>query len=287
MEQSYDAATLAAILNAAGGGPSNKAKPAKAKAEAKAAAPPADVIVVEKAKTGRATCRSCKGTLEMGEQRVGMYAWIAGRNSLTWQKPQCFMNNLTVAVQNGRGVCKKSGKPIVKGDVKLGLRSHTATSWVSLACAAKVLAPVLKCGARVPAEIDGVAALTPEQRSAVVKALGGGGQVGKAGKDKAASKAVPSKAPAVKKTIEKAGKKTAPAVKKTIEKAGKKTVEAGKATHKVGSKVGSGNVSWKFGAAVAHGVLMPEQETDTMCYARTGKGNTKALGKGKDYWWKN
>jgi len=59
-----------------------------------------------------------------------------------------------------------------------------------------------------------------------------------------------------------------------------------KAGSKVGEKVGSGTVQWRFGAGVAKGELMPEQETDTMCYARTEKGNTKALGKGKDYWWK-
>jgi hypothetical protein len=79
----------------------------------------------------------------------------------------------------------------------------------------------------------------------------------------------------VKKTISKQATAKAPA-----------TAKAAKAGSKVGEKVGAGAVQWRFGAGVAKGVLMPEQETDTMVYARTEKGNTKALGKGKDYWWK-
>ena len=31
--------------------------------------------------------------------------------------------------------------------------------------------------------------------------------------------------------------------------------------------------------------ILPGQETKSHCYARTHKGNTKTLAKGKDYWW--
>merc|ERR1719487_2808899 len=117
---------------------------------------PTDVVLVEKAKSGRAKCRSCSSPLEEGETRVGMYAWIMGRNALTWQKPQCFVNNLIVAKEaSGRGLCKKTNKKIAKGDVKLGFRSHTATSWVLPAAGAGLLKALAKCSVKMPA-VDGI-----------------------------------------------------------------------------------------------------------------------------------
>ena len=46
-----------------------------------------------------------------------------------------------------------------------------------------------------------------------------------------------------------------------------------------------GRVGWRFGGSVCFGSLLPAQETKSHCFARTHKGNTKTLAKGKDYWW--
>ena len=35
----------------------------------------------------------------------------------------------------------------------------------------------------------------------------------------------------------------------------------------------------------SRGTLLPAQESDTTCYARTHKGNTKTLTKGNASWW--
>ena len=84
-----------------------------------------------------------------------MYAWILGRNAITWQKPQCFVDNLIVAKEaTGRIVCKKTNKKIEKGALKLGFRSHTATSWVLPAPGAGLPKPLAKCGVKMPA-VDG------------------------------------------------------------------------------------------------------------------------------------
>ena len=48
------------------------------------------LIVYEDAKTSRSKCRKCMQQLQKGEKRVGMKAWIMGRNSVTWQHPICF-----------------------------------------------------------------------------------------------------------------------------------------------------------------------------------------------------
>ena len=53
-----------------------------------------------------------------------------------------------------------------------------------------------------------------------------------------------------------------------------------------GKKTGArGRVCWRFGGSLCYGALLPAQETNSHCYARTHKGNTKTLAKGKDYWW--
>ena len=68
-------------------------------------------LTVENAKTGRSRCRKCMVQLEKGEARVGMKAWIMGRNAVTWQHVHCFLQNITVGVAtNSRSRCKFSGE---------------------------------------------------------------------------------------------------------------------------------------------------------------------------------
>jgi len=42
------------------------------------------VLTVERAKTGRARCRKCHEAIDTGSWRVGMQAWIMGRQAITW-----------------------------------------------------------------------------------------------------------------------------------------------------------------------------------------------------------
>lgn len=42
------------------------------------------LLTVERAKTGRAKCRKCHEVIEAGAWRVGMEAWIMGRQAMTW-----------------------------------------------------------------------------------------------------------------------------------------------------------------------------------------------------------
>ena len=44
-----------------------------------------DILKVEKALSGRSTCRATGEKIEKGELRVGMEAWMGGRMSMTWQ----------------------------------------------------------------------------------------------------------------------------------------------------------------------------------------------------------
>merc|ERR1719428_1653091 len=175
---------------------------------------PSELVVIEKAKSGRAKCRKCGSDLGEGETRVGMCAWILGRNALTWQKPQCFVENLIVAKEvSGRGVCKKTNKKIEKGAVKVGFRSHNATSWVLPGAVAGVMKPLAKCGLKMPAVdgIDGAAALSGDELKALGKSLAAAGFKAATGKGKTASKKAATgegktatkKAPPVKKTIAK------------------------------------------------------------------------------------
>ena len=53
-----------------------------------------DILKIEHAKTGRSRCRKCLETIEKNELRVGMKAWIMGRNSITWQHQECFISNI-------------------------------------------------------------------------------------------------------------------------------------------------------------------------------------------------
>merc|ERR1719161_1918529 len=152
---------------------------------------PSDVFVIEKAKSGRAKCRKCSSPLEEGDTRVGMFAWIMGRNAITWQKPQCFVDNLIVAREaTGRIVCKKTNKKIEKGAVKLGFRSHTATSWVLPGAGAGILKKLTKCGVKMPAVdgIDGADSLSVAELQALAKSLSAVGIKPASGKTKSKSK---------------------------------------------------------------------------------------------------
>jgi hypothetical protein len=53
-----------------------------------------------------------------------------------------------------------------------------------------------------------------------------------------------------------------------------------------GQKTGAkGQVAWKFGGHTCYGMLISRSETETQCFAKTHKGNTKILTKGLSSWW--
>ena len=225
------------------------------------------VVAVELAKTGRSKCRGCFEPISAGTPRVGMTAWIMGRQSMTWSHPQCCINRLIVAVEaTGRGKCKLTGAPLPKGLPKIGVRSHTATSWVALPGCASVLAPVLRVvpdtereGVRsllgadgTPPSIEGYTDLQKDHAEAVHKVL-------RAACTDAASSGTTTKAESV----------TPP----------QSSQDSG------GSTKLTGRVAWKFGGATCYGTMIPQRETDTHCYATTHKGNVKTLKKGSQYWW--
>ena len=53
--------------------------------EAQPDVPAKPAIIIEKAVSGRSTCRSTGEKIEKGELRVGMEAYLGGRISMTWQ----------------------------------------------------------------------------------------------------------------------------------------------------------------------------------------------------------
>jgi hypothetical protein len=134
---------------------------------------PASLITVAEAKTGRSRCRLCMEHIEKGKIRVGMEAWIAGRKSMTWQHPRCFIRNIVVEeAANARAKCKITGQSFGTGDVKLGFCSHKSKLWVSLASAPKELAKVLVVvGAEVKLpELEGFSSL-PEAKQLEVATM--------------------------------------------------------------------------------------------------------------------
>jgi len=78
---------------------------------------------LEAATTGRASCKLCGETIEKGEQRVGLPAFIRGAKATAWLKTACAQRLLSVGeAENARSKCKASGEKIEKGDLRLCAR---------------------------------------------------------------------------------------------------------------------------------------------------------------------
>merc|ERR1711865_349401 len=216
---------------------------------------------------GRSKCRSCLEQIEKGEIRVGMEAWIMGRQAITWQHPKCFLHNIKCdEASNARGKCKVTGEPFSAGDVKIGCCSHTATSWVSLASVPMALGKVLLLEKQLKlSELNGFDGLPPAKQSKVAATF---------------LQARQTTTAAVNKNTDETKK---PKKKKEKAEAG---LSGRKEQPELGQKTGAkGKAAWRFGGHLCFGVLLAGSETKTHCYARTHKGNTKTLAKGKDYWW--
>jgi len=96
---------------------------------------PTSLVTTAQAVSSRSTCRKCKQIIEKGEMRVGVEAWVAGRQSMTWQHPICFVSNLDVEVvsKGVTGSCKQTRTKIEKGSVRTTVWSNTAKFYLSIA----------------------------------------------------------------------------------------------------------------------------------------------------------
>ncbi len=204
------------------------------------------LLSIEPAKTGRSRCRGCMEAIDKGVVRVGMKAWIAGRQAVTWQHPECFLKRLAVerGKKGSRGKCKATGAKLGEGVLKIGLRSHTATSWIVNSAARDVLGPVLDAAAgkvgewaEVAEAMEGFGDLDDEGREAVRDAIPGELEMKKRKKATAAAAAASVKA-------EKGGKRGELEAKKEEEK--KKKGSAASEQPPLGKKTGAkGKVAWK------------------------------------------
>lgn len=237
-------------------------------------------LTLEKAKSGRSTCKKCKNIIDKGSPRVGMKAWIVGRQAMTWQCPECFLDNLTCGYEtSGRTRCKATEASFVKGELKVGARSHTAKAFYKVSAIGSVLGSVVAFmvsqNSKLPNDfslqvqnIEGHENLSPSDRSSLQAVL-----------NNVSGKQSSSETQNCSAKITKVDDKKVKG--ETEEKAEKSMMQQPKLGSKIGAK---GKVQWKFGGHTCYGMLLPSQETKTHCFARTHKGNTKTLAKGKDYW---
>jgi hypothetical protein len=257
-----------------------KVEPSQAEDQDQAQVDSTGGLTLERAKSGRSTCKKCKNIIDKGSPRVGMKAWIVGRQAMTWQCPECFLNNLTCGYEtSGRTRCKATDAAFVKGELKVGARSHTAKAFYKMSAIGSVLGSVvafmLSHNSKLPNDflqvqnIEGHEKLSPSDRSSLQSVLNN-----VSGKQQSSSE---TQNLSVKRT-----KVDDKKVKGETEEKAEKSMEQ---QPKLGSKSGAkGRVQWKFGGHTCYGTLLPSQETKTHCFARTHKGNTKTLAKGKDYW---
>ena len=238
-------------------------------------------LTLERAKTGRSSCRKCRDKIEKGAPRVGMEAWIVGRQAITWQHPKCLLENTCCMYEKsngGKGKCKASQVPFTKGQLKIGIRCHTATSYYRIESFAGVLSNVVSLmrseagfeDVRLTVDgIDGSENLSTEDRESLAASLETVFEPGQQGTP-VSEETNPVKEE--EKTMSKTGGSDSTKTKQRDQP-------------KVGTKSGAkGRVEWKFGGRSCYGTLIPRMETKTHCYARTHKGNVKTLAKGKDYW---
>jgi len=238
-------------------------------------------VTFEFAKTGRSTCRGrCGNKIPKGAPRIGMQAWIVGRQAVTWQCPTCFLDNVSCAYEtSGRGRCKASNRTFKKHELKVGTKSHTATSYYKVEAVGPILDKVMtwvpsekKVEAKLLLEVDNIKGsdrLSEEDRNTLKSVLDGVvGDRQLNGGQHEMSDANPKQ-----EHIEKKAKG-----RKQSDTKDCKQPKAGVVSRS------KGKVQWKFGGYTCYGVLIPNRETKTHCFAKTHKGNIKTLSKGLTSW---
>jgi WD40 repeat protein len=129
---------------------------------------------LERAKTGRSTCRGCGEGIAADEMRVGIEAFVAGRVADTWQHPRCALNACFLEVAPAkRGKCKATDEPFAKGDARLALCSKDHKTFYGVKGMGDALRPILDAvDDFAVSNITGLADLDDENRAAVLAALG-------------------------------------------------------------------------------------------------------------------
>ncbi|OEU20304.1 hypothetical protein FRACYDRAFT_236379 [Fragilariopsis cylindrus CCMP1102] len=259
-----------------------------------------DGITIEFAKTGRSTCRKCRTKIDKGQPRVGMMAWIVGRNAMTWQHPICALQNIVVGYersnQNKKGRCKATNVVFLKDDLKIGIKCHTAKSYYHLDGIRPVLDRILVSSSNddnsdgfklTIDQVEGNEKLMEDDQEKLKSVL-------KNLYEEKKKEPVVSESESLSESNDDNDSNSA--AKKAVATAA--AVVTGKVRHvkqkrqqqqqeqpQVGKKSGAnGRVEWKWCGQKCYGTLLPSKETKTHCYARTHKGNIKTLAKGKEYW---
>ena len=89
------------------------------------------LLQVQRATTGRASCRGCKEKISKGKHRVGAKAWSSGREITVWYHPCCFVGDGrgdgVVRVEKlSRGTtarCQYTGANFARGDLRLAVEA--------------------------------------------------------------------------------------------------------------------------------------------------------------------
>merc|ERR1712224_264575 len=196
------------------------------------------------------------------------------------------MNCLYETSKQKKGKCKLSNKTFQQGDLKIGVRSHTATSYYNMDSIGSVLRRIVSLTTTssfqlTMDQIKGNEKLTCVDRDKLETMLKKLYESKEGGGDEMKNTSKPSEA------LSSPGASCYTSNNDDHETAKPKHDKKSKKQEqpKVGTKSGTkGKVMWKFGGRSCYGTLLPSKETKTHCYARTHKGNIKTLAKGKDYW---
>ena len=255
-----------------------------------------DGITIEFAKTGRSTCRKCMTKIDKGQPRVGMMAWIVGRNAMTWQHPICALQNIVVGYersnQNKKGRCKATNVVFLKDDLKIGIKCHTAKSYYHLDGIRPVLDRILVSSSNDD-NSDGFK-LTIDQVEGNEKLLEVEHEKLKSVLKNLYEEKKKEPVVTVDESLSKSNddndsnstaKEAGAAATYNVRNIKQKRQQQQQEQPQVGKKSGAnGRVEWKWCGQKCYGTLLPSKETKTHCYARTHKGNIKTLAKGKEYW---
>lgn len=77
-------------------------------------------MALERAKSGRSSCKACGESIGQSALRCGMSAYSGGRTTMFWSHPRCFLEKVTVDYAPARrGKCKSTGAAFCKGDLRV------------------------------------------------------------------------------------------------------------------------------------------------------------------------
>jgi len=121
-------------------------------------------LSLDRAKTGRSSCKTCGQAIPKGELRYGVRAYSGGRTVTVYSHVLCFQQQIGAEyVKARRGKCRGSGVPFVPGDIRVSFNIGGHQSWWSPKEAARWTACALTEGHGLR-QIRGLEALDEEHR---------------------------------------------------------------------------------------------------------------------------